>query len=288
VPGQGVSTNLVTPDYCQIFGIDLVRGRPLTADDSSTVALVSESLARFYFGESDPIGRTFRLGGDKQTTTVVGVVKDVRHERLRGNVPPKMVYTSLAVGAGRLGASSSGPDRVTIALHTKVPLSTLVPTIRSEIRNLRKDSLVPYVRTMQQQIDDALVPERLLTSLSTWFGGVALILAGVGLYGVMAYNVSRRTREIGVRIALGAVPRTLLIQVLREAIVMVMLGVALGLAVALAATRTLSTFLFGLTPHDPMTFFSTAALLFTAATLASYMPARHAATLDPVRALKNE
>jgi predicted permease len=288
VPGQGVSTNLVTPDYFQIFGIDLVRGRPMTADDPSSVALVSQSMAKFHFGESDPIGRTFRLGGDKQTTTVIGLVKDARHERLRGDVPPKMVYTHLAVGSARFDASSAGPDGVTVALLTEVDPSTLAPTIRREIRSLRKDALVPYVRTMEQQIDHALVPERLLTSLSTWLGGVALILACVGLYGVMAYNVSRRTREIGIRIALGAVPRTVLVHILRETVVMLTIGVVLGLTAALAATRTLSTFLFGLTPHDPATLLSTTALLFTAAMLAGFMPARYAAAVDPVKTLKNE
>ena len=288
VPGQGVSANLVTPDYFWIFGIDLVRGRALTADDSSSVALVSQSMAKFYFSDSDPIGRTFRLGSDKHTTTVVGVVKDVRHEQLRGEVPPKMIYIPLALGSGRFDANSAGPDRVTIALYTAVPPSILAPTIRNEIRSIRKDSLVPYVRTMEQQIDHALVPERLLASLSTWLGIVALILACVGLYGVVAYNVSRRTREIGIRIALGAIPRTLVLHVLRDTMVMTSIGVILGLAAALAASKALATFLFGLKPHDPTTLLATMALLLAAAAIASYVPARRTAAIDPVRALRHE
>ena len=153
---------------------------------------------------------------------------------------------------------------------------------------MRNDALVSWIRTMEEQIDATLVPERLLTSLSTWFAGIALVLACVGLYGVMAYNVSRRTREIGIRIALGAHPRKVLTHVLRETFVTLTVGLVLGLAIAVAATRTLSTFLFGLTPHDPATLLSTTALLLTAAMLAGFMPARHAAAVDPVKALKNE
>jgi ABC-type antimicrobial peptide transport system permease subunit len=115
-----------------------------------------------------------------------------------------------------------------------------------------------------------------------------LILACVGLYGVVAYNVSRRTREIGIRIALGAIPRMLLLDVLRETIVMLSIGVVVGLTIALASTKTLSSFLFNLTPHDPLTFLSTTAVLFAAAAIASCLPARHAAAIDPIRALKNE
>ncbi len=289
VPGQGVSVNVVTPEYFQIFGIDVVRGRGLNTNDAlSRGALVSESMARFYFGESNPLGRTFQLGGDKERSTIVGVVEDVRHERLRVDVPPKMVYTPFAESSTLLDGNSAIPSSVTIALGTRQDPASLGLTVGNEIRGLRRDALVPYIRTMGQQIDATLIPERLLTSLATGLAGIALILACVGLYGVMAYNVSRRTREIGIRIALGALPRTVLYRVLRETFVMLVTGIVLGLTIALAATRTLSTFLFGLTPHDPATLLSTMAVLFMAAMLAGFMPARHAAGIDPVRALRDE
>ena len=289
VPGQGVSTNVVTSDYFHLFGIDLIRGRGLTVDDrQGNVAVVSESMAKFYFGDSDPIGRDFQLGSEKTRSTIVGVVKDSRHERLRKETPPQMVYRPFVESSTLLDGSSAVPSELTIALRTQFDPAALVPTVRSEIRAVRNDALVSWIRTMEEQIDATLVPERLLTSLSTWFAGIALVLACVGLYGVMAYNVSRRTREIGIRIALGAHPRKVLTHVLRETFVTLTVGLVLGLAIAVAATRTLSTFLFGLTPHDPATLLSTTALLLTTAMLAGFMPARHAAAVDPVRALKNE
>ena len=289
VPGQGVSTNVVTSDYFHLFGIDLIRGRGLTVDDrQGNVAVVSESMAKFYFGDSDPIGRDFQLGSEKTRSTIVGVVKDSRHERLRKETPPQMVYRPFVESSTLLDGSSAVPSELTIALRTRFDPAALVPTVRSEIRAVRNDALVSWIRTMEEQIDATLVPERLLTSLSTWFAGIALVLACVGLYGVMAYNVSRRTREIGIRIALGAHPRKVLTHVLRETFVTLTVGLVLGLAIAVAATRTLSTFLFGLTPHDPATLLSTTALLLTTAMLAGFMPARHAAAVDPVRALKNE
>jgi ABC-type antimicrobial peptide transport system permease subunit len=175
---------------------------------------------------------------------------------------------------------------LTIALRTSLDPVGLAATVRNEARALSKDVMVPYLRTMEHQIDAALVPEHLLATLSTAFAVVALLLACVGLYGVMSYDVTRRTREIGIRIALGAVPRTVLCRVLVETFTVSTMGVALGLLIALAATRGLSTFLFGLTAHDPATLVGTSVLLLVVALVAGFLPARHAASVDPVRALK--
>jgi ABC-type antimicrobial peptide transport system permease subunit len=147
---------------------------------------------------------------------------------------------------------------------------------------------VLYLRTMEHHIDATLIPERLLTTLSRSFAGIALLLACVGLYGVMAYNVSRRRREIGVRMALGAVPSAILSRVLQEALIVSGIGVAIGLSIALAATRLLSSFLFGLTPHDPATLAGATGLLLVVALLAGFLPARHAAGINPVRALRDQ
>ena len=162
----------------------------------------------------------------------------------------------------------------------------LTSIIRSEVRSITKDAMVPYVRTMEQQIDATLIPERLLTTLSNWFAGIAVLLACVGLYGVMAYNVSRRTREIGLRMALGAFPRTILTRVLRETLAVSAVGVVIGLSIAIAATNVLSTFLFGLTSHDPATLIGATGILLVVALLAGLLPARHAATINPVGALR--
>jgi putative ABC transport system permease protein len=291
VPGQGVSTNMVTPEYFETFGIHLIQGRGFAAQDRQNtprVALVSESMARFYFGSSDPIGRTFQLGGGQQKTTIVGVVEDVRHERLRLDVPPKMIYTLLAQRTAALDGTAGVPNQLTVTLRTNMDPGALASTLRNEVRAVSKDVMVPYLRTMNEQIDAALVPEQLLAMLSTGFAVVALLLACIGLYGVMAYNVTRRTREIGIRMALGALPRTVLYRVLRETFAVSTMGVALGSLIALAVTRALSTFLFGLTPHDPATLLGTGRLLLLVSLVAGFLPARHAATVDPVRVLRNE
>jgi predicted permease len=281
----------VTPGYFRTFGIDRIRGRDFTSADRGgalPVAVVSRSMADLYFGETDPIGRTFQLGGEKQQRTIVGIVEDVRHEQLRVQVAPRMVYTPLEQPSSALDGVTDVPTQLTVAVRAAGDPGAMAATLRAEVRATSKDALVPYVRTMERQIAATLIPEHLLATLSAGFAAVALLLACVGLYGVMSYNVSRRTREIGIRIALGALPRTVLFRVLGETLRLSTAGVALGLVGALALARTLSTFLFGLTSHDPATLLGTTALLLAVALLSGFLPARHAATVDPVRALKNE
>lgn len=281
---HGVSTNVVTPDYFQGFGIGLIRGRAFTSLDGAhapKVALVSASMAGFYFGDSDPSGRTLLLGGQKEKITVVGVVTDVRHERLRNDAPTRMVYTPLA-------QSAAPSPRLTAEIVTTDDPRALAASVRDEARALSKDAVVSYVRTMDQQLDAALVQERVLATLSAAFGLLALLLAAVGLYGVMSYTVARRSREIGIRIALGAARSRLLWQVLRETTVLSCIGIAIGLVGALALARVVSTFLFGLTPRDPMTLAGTAAILLVTTIVAGYLPARRAAGVDPMCALRTE
>jgi ABC-type antimicrobial peptide transport system permease subunit len=182
-PGQGVSLNVVTPEYFQTFGIRLIRGRGLTDGDrqgAPRVAVVSESMATFYYRGRDPIGETFLLGGDKERTTIVGVVEDVRHEFLRTETPPKMVYSPLSQSAVALDGSAGVPNTLTVALKTLQNPAALTDDVRREIRASSRDLLLSYVRTMEEQIDAALVPEHLLAALSGAFAVVALALACVG------------------------------------------------------------------------------------------------------------
>jgi predicted permease len=283
---HGVSPNTVTPGYFETFGIRVLRGRSFTLSDTGEapkVAIVSESMARFYFGSSDPIGRTFVLGSDPDSTRIVGIVEDVRHEQLRDDAAPKMVYTPLAQST-----SPAGGGVVTMAVRTSGEPGALAATVRSEVRRVNANAMVSYVRTMDEQLDAALIRERLLAALSTGFGALALLLACVGLYGTMSYGVIRRSREIGVRLALGAQRGTILRQVLRESLRVAGTGVVIGSVAALWATKAVSTILFGLSPGDPVTLTAVAATLLLTALAASYLPARRAANLDPIRVLRSE
>jgi predicted permease len=290
-PSNGVSPNTVTRGYFQTFGMEVIRGRDFTDDDrrdTARVAVISESTARHFFGDADPIGRTFVLGPHEHSTTIVGVVTDARHERLRTETPARMVYLPLFQPSAGLDGSVNAPNRLAVALRTSDDPVLVASLIRGEVSAIRKDAMVLYVRTMAQQIDATLVPERLLTTLSRSFAAVALLLSCVGLYGVMAYNVSRRTRELGVRLALGALPRTLVYGVLRDVFVVSAIGIVFGVPLTLAMTGLLSPFLFGLTPRDTPTLVGTTAVILAVALVAGALPARKAAGLDPVGVIREQ
>jgi len=287
---HGVSAYVVTPEFLSVFGIRLLRGRGFEKQDgfrAPRVALVNEAMARFYFGTSDPIGRTFRFGTEKDFATIVGVVEDTRHERLR-EAAPATVFTAMDQPATGLDAKPAVRDRVTVAIRTPSAPSALATAVRGEVRALNPEATVSYVRTMQQQVDATLVRERLLAQLSSGFGLLSLLLAFVGLYGVMSYRVTRRSREIGIRMSLGATQGRVLGGVLRETLIVAATGIVLGLALALATTKVVSMFLFGLSPRDPVMFSIVAVLLLATACIAGFLPARRAAGVDPMRALRTE
>ena len=287
-PGPGanrVSANTVTPDYFRTFGIDLVRGRLFTAQDTASaprVALVNETAARFYFGGADPIGRPIAFGSKPdpaRVMTVVGIVRDARHS-LRQS-PPRMVYQPLA-------QINQPPDTLTAAIRTTSDPTPAAGLVRGEVAALSRDVAVTWVRTMQQQIAASLTSERLLSTLSTAFGLLALLLACIGLYGVVSYDVARRSRDIGIRLALGAERSTVLTGVLRQTATITAVGIVGGLVAAALASQFVEGFLFELTPRDPVTLGVATGMLALSALLAGYVPARRASRIDPAVALRSE
>jgi predicted permease len=284
-PDDVVFANTVTPDYFRTFGIPLLRGRLFTSQDtaeSARVAVVNESVARAYFGDADPIGRAIAFGrkpDPSRTLTVVGVVGDARHS-LR-ETAPRMVYQPLE-------QILEPPGGLTAAVRTTGDSAAVAALVRADVHALNRDVAVSWVRTMEEQIAASLLSERLLATLSTVFGALALLLACVGLYGVISYDVTSRARDIGIRLALGATRSVVLGGVLRQAAMIVVAGLTMGLAGAWFTSRFVAGFLFGLTARDPYMLGAAALTLTITAMLAGYLPARRASRVDPAVTLRTE
>jgi predicted permease len=285
-PDKDIRLNQISPAYFRTFGIPLLQGRNFADSDNQDaikVAILNETAARFYFGNRNPIGGLLNFDrGPKPRVQyqVVGVVKDSRYLNLR-EPDTRLVYIPRLQALDQLG-------QLRLAVHSEGRPDDLISGVRNELRATGSDILVTNVITLDEQINQSLSQERLLSTLSIFFGLLALLLACVGLYGVMAYNVARRTREIGIRMALGAPRGSILNMVLSETLLTVVTGVVFGLGAAFAATRLISSLLFGLTPNDPATVTWAALLLIGVATLAGYIPARRATKVDPLVALRYE
>ena len=272
-----------TEGYFRALGIPLVRGRMFDgrdAVDAPHAAVITQSLARERFSDRDPIGRTIEFGnmdGDLRLLTIVGVVADT-HEYGPDAPPRPTVYVSLF---------QRPRSEISVTMRSMGDPMTISTAARDILRGL--DPEIPArFRTLSQVYAASLGSRRFNVILVGFFGATALLLATAGVFGVMAYSVSRRTREIGVRVALGAATRDVLRLILGEGLRTVLVGAALGLAGALVLTRTVSSLLFGVTATDPIAFGSVTLLLLAAALLACYLPARRAAKVDPVVALRSE
>ena len=276
-------TNIITPGYFNTFGIRLLRGRDFNDHDTADglrVAIISTAMARLYFGDRDPLGETFTFLYDKEKAfSVVGIAEDTYQMNLREK-PPAIVYTPLA--------QDEAAQWMNFEIRTAQDPVAQSQAAIAAARSVTKDAVIRYVRTMEQQVNASLVRERLLATLSGGFAVLALVLAAVGLYGVMAYNVTRRGREIGIRMALGARRGQVLWQVLRQTLTVSVAGISVGVVAVLLTSRYISTLLFGLSERDPMTLAAVSLTLLGTACLAGFFPARKAATLDPVRAIKTE
>jgi predicted permease len=276
--GWNVDWNVVTPGYFEVLRVPLVAGRPFSDADRAgapDVAIVNETFARRLWGGADPIGRT--LDNEGRTLTIVGVARDAKYRTL-GEAPRNFIYVPLAQ---RWFTRTTLLVRTTPGASLAAPVRRLVADLDPRLPILDQRSLVDHAAT-------SLFPQRIALSVAGALGGVALLLALLGIYGVTAYAVTRRTREIGIRVALGARRGGIVRLVLREGVLLAALGVALGGGAALVLTRLLRGLLYGLPPTDPVAFGGAAALLALAALLASWIPARRAAAVDPVEALRTE
>jgi ABC-type antimicrobial peptide transport system permease subunit len=239
-------------------------------------------MAKKYFANQNPIGMRFSFGDTyraDRSFEIVGVVKDARYFGLRDN-PQPMIYQAV----WRRGAVGSR----TLAIRTTSDPDAIVEAVRREVRAI--DSAVPVLnaRTIEQQMDGNLLQERLVATLSGFFGVLALLLASIGLYGVMAHLVTRRTREIGIRMALGAEHASVLWLVLKESLLVVAAGAVVGVSAALAVTKFAAAFLYGVPPRDAASAGGATLVLAAVSLLASYLPARRASRLDPNTALRYE
>ena len=281
---------IVTPDYFRTLGIQLKRGRLINEQDrvgGPLVAVIDESFAHKYFPGEDPIGKYLENGNGMKQIEIVGIVGHVKHYGLDGEVPvDPQYYLSLRQLPDELIPLISSD--ISLSVRTNGDPLQIVPGIRQQIQATDKNQPVFRARSMEQVIADSISSRRFSMLLLTIFAGVALLLASIGIYGVMSYSVTQRTHEIGIRMALGATALDVSKMVLGQAIVLVLIGVGLGLVGALSLTRVMSSLLFGVSATDPVTFGGIAALLFTVALAACYVPARRAIKVDPLIALRYE
>jgi len=274
----------VSPDYFRAFGIPLRSGRYFNAADSSNapmVAVINETMARQFFPNEDPVGKRINTGDEREPTLwrIVGVVGDVKYNGLADEAQPAM-YEPLI-------QATSYNVFLSVKTETADPLS-LAAAVRNEIRSLDRELPVTRVRTMEQRISTTVAQPRFGATLVALFAALALILASIGVYGVISYSVTQRTQEIGVRIALGARARDVLSLVLKQGMALTATGLGAGLIGSFALTRLMKTLLFGVSATDPLTFIVISLLLTAVALLACLVPARRAMRVDPMIALRSQ
>lgn len=295
-PGEAAHPymNSISPGYFAALGVPLLAGRDFRPNDTETVphpapkfdvptvVIVNEKFAKTYFPGGNAIGHYVGFGSDPDSKTdmqIIGVVKDIKYTSLRDEIPVQMFIPYLA---------TPFVNEMTVYVKAGLPPEQLFAALRAKVHDLDANLPLYGIRTLDQQISASLLTERLIASLSTVFGFLATLLATIGLYGVMAYTVARRTREIGVRMALGAFQKDVIWLVMREVLVLIGIGIAAGLGASLALTRFVQAQLFGITAYDPLTLGVATIVLGLVACAAGYIPALRASRVDSMEALRYE
>jgi predicted permease len=266
--------------FFETMGIPILYGRSLSRLDHAKapqVAVVNEQFARHFFPNELPLGKAFKHSG--RIVEIVGVCADARYDRIRNSAPPTFYFPY---------KQARDTDSMTFEVTTTVGSNHIMSAVRPIVESLDKDVPVFNIRTQTEQIDATISRERVFAALATVFGVLALTLACIGIYGVMAHAVARRTSDIGIRMALGAQRRQVLQMILRETVLLTIIGIVPGIAAAAALTRYVRTMLYGLEPFDLLTFTTAVALMVLVALLAGWWPARAASIIDPITALRHE
>jgi putative ABC transport system permease protein len=272
-----IDFRVVTPRYFKAIGMTLLRGRDFTAADnehSPKVVIINEALARQFFPNQDVIGQRLGLGDQ----IIVGIVGDARDDNL-DKAPVPGFYAPFA---------QEPMDGMGVVLRSTVEPEALIASVRTVMKELYRGQPILRFKTMEQRIHERTSAKRIMTVVMGVFAGIALLLAGIGLYGVLSYAVYQRTHEIGIRLSLGAPGHTILRLVLGQGLVLTLAGMAIGMATALALTRFMISLLYGISATDAMTFFLASSTLVGAAILACWLPARKATKVDPMVALRAE
>ncbi|MBA3805259.1 MAG: ABC transporter permease, partial [Acidobacteria bacterium] len=281
-------TNLlrVSGDYFKTLETPLLAGRDFDDHDagsSAKVAIVNEELARQLTGGANPVGKSFWMETTPSTPEtryeIVGLVRSTKYNNVREDFQPVAYFP--AAQAPTFGRFTQ------VLIKSNAPLAELTAGVKGAVGEVGPQSTLNF-QVLREQIQNTLMRDRLMATLSGFFGLLALVLACVGLYGIMSYGVASRTNEIGIRMALGALPRDVRLMVLRESLVLVLVGVAVGLPAALTAPRLISSLLYGLTPSDPLSICVAALSLLAVALAAGYIPARRASRVEPIVALRYE
>jgi predicted permease len=276
--------SVVAPRYFETLGVPLIGGRDFVAqdlEDHPLVAIVNETFVRKFFPGEAPLGKRFNTGfrnAAGEWTEIVGIARDSKYSTL-SEQPAPVVYMPL---------SQRHESGMTLFVRSTLPPRALIPHIRREIQQLEPNLPLPDIQSMEQLVGTQLYLERMGANLLAVFGGIALVLASLGVYGVLAFSISRRQHELGVRMAIGADRRTIFALVLREGLVLVAIGLAIGLVASANVTQLIAGFLFGVGALDAVTFLSVPAILAAVALVACYLPARRATRVDPAVALRNE